>query len=167
MTCAPQPLPDPSRSEAAYACCLEAPSLISRFLQHPPVGFDARLSARIGDFDSPTWRGRLLASFPRQSSSLHAMREFRTLCLSQRELRRPPSFALRVRVHQRNNVLVHFAGMSGPRPCPLPPPTRRAARKPSDKKDPPKNFPRVNLPFVSRPGLCQVPTLITTLETNF
>ncbi|MDL2188677.1 GNAT family N-acetyltransferase [Pseudomonas sp. ChxA] len=44
MTCATPPIPDSSRCEAAYACCLEAPSLIGRFLQHPPVGFDARLS---------------------------------------------------------------------------------------------------------------------------
>ncbi len=44
MTCATQPLSDSSRPEATYACCLEAPSLIGRFLQHPPVGFEARLS---------------------------------------------------------------------------------------------------------------------------
>ena len=44
MTCATQPLPDSSRPEATYACCLEAPSLIGRFLQHPPVGFDVHLS---------------------------------------------------------------------------------------------------------------------------
>ncbi len=46
MTCATPPIPDSSRPEVAYACCLEAPSLIGRFLQHPPEGFDARLSAQ-------------------------------------------------------------------------------------------------------------------------
>ena len=46
MTCATQPTPDSSRPEVAYACCLEAPSLIGRFLQLPPEGFDARLSAQ-------------------------------------------------------------------------------------------------------------------------
>ncbi|WP_338724266.1 GNAT family N-acetyltransferase [Pseudomonas tolaasii] len=44
MTCAQQPPSDPGRPEVDYACCLEAPSLIGRFLQHPPVGFEARLS---------------------------------------------------------------------------------------------------------------------------
>ncbi|MGU9828063.1 GNAT family N-acetyltransferase [Pseudomonas sp. LF242] len=44
MTCATQPLPDSSRPEATYACCLEGQSLIGRFLQHPPVGFDVHLS---------------------------------------------------------------------------------------------------------------------------
>ncbi len=44
MTCALQPMPDPSPPEAAYACCLEAHSLIAHFLQHPPLGFDTRLS---------------------------------------------------------------------------------------------------------------------------
>ncbi|RUQ46306.1 GNAT family N-acetyltransferase, partial [Corynebacterium pseudodiphtheriticum] len=44
MTCATQPKPVPSHSGVTYACSLEAQSLISRFLQHPPAGFDARLS---------------------------------------------------------------------------------------------------------------------------
>lgn len=35
---------DPSPSEASYACCMETPSLISSFLQHPPVAFKAQLS---------------------------------------------------------------------------------------------------------------------------
>jgi len=37
---------DPSRAEVTYACCMETPSLISSFLQHPPVGFKAQLSAQ-------------------------------------------------------------------------------------------------------------------------
>lgn len=44
MTCALQPLPDTRRPDFAYTGCLEAPALIGRFLQHPPAGFDVRVS---------------------------------------------------------------------------------------------------------------------------